>query len=544
MATFREEAAEKQAPLLAPIAGASPVGVDVSYDPDFERIKGEIDKLTSMAGGQPAWPDVQRLSAEVLATKSKDLRVLSWMSVAKVKLEGWKGFGEALVAYDAISRAFWDTMYPDAKRARARINVFGWMVDQAAQHLEPLGVTMADGDAVRASDELVTELDRFLAEKLGDAYAGPGSLRSLLREKVRSIPQVAPPPAAAPPPTAVAPAAVSTTSASATTESAAASPQIATSAVAATSVDDVDQAVRANARAILEAAALVRRADPARAWPYRLQRWAVWIAVEDPPPAEDGKTLLRVPPQDERRRVASLRDGEKWLELLNAAEEAAGKYLYWLDAHRYVALAMDKLGPTFAGARETVGREVCAFVSRLPTVADFAFSDGTPFAEAGTKSWLADEAKRWGGASGPSAGAAAASAEDEEVAKRLAEAQQMVSDGKVADGLAVASALASRAADARTRFRGQIAVARMAIEGSKPELARPMLESLLDDIHRHGLEAWEPGLCASVYSLLLVAIRASLRAKNGPPDLAGKEQIVFDKLCRLDPASAIKLSGS
>jgi type VI secretion system protein VasJ len=537
MATFREEAAAKHAPLIAPIGGENPVGVDVSYDPDFERMKGEIDKLTSMAGTQPNWPDVERLGTAMLSTKSKDLRVLAWLTVAKLKAEGWRGFGESLVVYDSMARAFWDTMYPDAKRARARINVFGWMVDQAAQHLGPIDPTVADGDAVRACDELVTELDRFLAEKLGDAYAGPGSLRSLLREKVRAIPEVAAPPVAAPPP--------ASSSSPSSAETAASPPPAAAVVVeSATSVDDVDQAVRANARAIVESAALVRASDASRPWPYRLHRWATWIAVEDPPPAEGGKTLLRVPPQDERRQIASLRDGEKWLELLRTAEEATGKFLYWLDAHRYVALAMDKLGPTFASAREVVGREVIAFVSRLPGVADLSFSDGTPFAEAGTKSWLGEESKRWGGASGPSAGAAAASAEDEEVAQRLVEAQQMVTDGKVADGLGIATALANRAADARTRFRGQLAVARMAIDGGKSDLARPMLESLLDDIHRHGLEAWEPALCASVYASLVVAIRTALRAKTGPPDLAGREQIVFDKLCRLDPASAIKLSGS
>jgi hypothetical protein len=71
-----------------------------------------------------------------------------------------------------------------------------------------------------------------------------------------------------------------------------------------------------------------------------------------------------------------------------------------------------------------------------------------------------------------------------------------------------------------------------------------MLESLLEDIQRHGLEAWEPSLCAAVYASLLVAIRAASRAKNASPDLTGKEQFAFDKLCRLDPASAIKLSGT
>jgi type VI secretion system protein VasJ len=534
MATFREEAAAKLGPLLAPIPGANPAGADVSYDTDFERMKAEIDKLSSVDGLQPSWSHIKELGYSVLSGKSKDIRVASWMTIAKLRSDGWSGFAEALVAYDGIARTYWDSMYPDVKRARARINVFAWMVDLAAQYLQAADVSMADGDAVRACDELLNELDRFLAEKLGDTYTGPGVLRSLLREKVRAIPQ----PAAAP---AVAPSVQGTdgTSAPATASASVAGP------AAATSAGDAEQAIRANAQAIAEAAALLRAADPAGPWPYRLHRLATWIAVLEPPSAEAGVTRLPPPPEEERRQLVGLRDRESWLELLKVAEEATGNYLFWLDLHRFVALALDKLGPGFAPAREAVGREVAAFLSRVPAVLDFAFSDGTPFAEPGTKTWLADEAKRWGGAAGGSSAASAvASAEDDEVAKRLAEATQMVGEGKVADGLGVASALAARAPDARSRFRAQLAVARLAIEGSRADLARPMLERLVDDIQRHGLEEWEPALCASVYSSLLVSIRAVLGKGGGPPDLAGKEQFVFDKLCRLDPASAIKWSAA
>jgi type VI secretion system protein VasJ len=183
----------------------------------------------------------------------------------------------------------------------------------------------------------------------------------------------------------------------------------------------------------------------------------------------------------------------------------------------------------------------------LPSIVGLTFSDGTPFADSGTKSWLEDEAKRWGGAAGPSAAASLASAEDEEVAKRLSEAQKMVTEGKVAEGLATALALSERSPDGRTRFRARLAVGRMALEGSKPELARPLLEHLVGEAERHHLEAWEPALCVTLYASLLVATREVSRgsgnAKGSAPELAARERLLFDKLCLLDPASAIKLSG-
>jgi hypothetical protein len=82
----------------------------------------------------------------------------------------------------------------------------------------------------------------------------------------------------------------------------------------------------------------------------------------------------------------------------------------------------------------------------------------------------------------------------------------------------------------------------MALDGGKPELARGMLEHLTADIDRHGLESWEPALCATFYAQLLVATREVSRAKGGSPDLEAREQLLLDKLSRLDPASAIRLS--
>jgi hypothetical protein len=69
-----------------------------------------------------------------------------------------------------------------------------------------------------------------------------------------------------------------------------------------------------------------------------------------------------------------------------------------------------------------------------------------------------------------------------------------------------------------------------------------MLEHLMTDVERHGLETWEPAACATLYAYLFTATREVSRAKGGSPDLEAREQLLFDKLCRLDPASAIKLS--
>jgi type VI secretion system protein VasJ len=516
------------AALVAPIAGVNPAGADVSYDTDFEAIKAEIDKLSSVDNLDPSWTKVLDLGTQLLLHKGKDFRVISWMSVAKVKMQGWAGFAESLVLFELIARAYWDTMYPEARRARARVNAFAWMADMVHQHLLPTTVSFAEGDAIRTANEVLKDLDGLLAEKLGDAYAGPGQLRSLLRDKTLAIPE---------PPRVDEPVDAGDGDGAATQVQA----QAPAGPTAPTSVDGVEPAVQASAGIFVASAAVLRGADPASAWSYKLNRWGAWAILQQTPPASDGRTY--VPAPSEGAQLAEIRDGARWQELLATAEDMVPRYLFWLDLHRYVALAMDNLGPSFAAAREVVGREVTYFVARMPGVASLTFDEGTPFADAATQSWLDEEARTWGAGGGGSAAAAVASKEDEEIAARLVEAQAMVSGGKVADGLASALALADRAADARLRFRARLAVGKMALDAAKHDLARGMLEHLVADVERHGLETWEPATCATLYTYLLVASREVSRARGGSPDLVAREQYLFDKLCRLDPASAIKLSN-
>jgi type VI secretion system protein VasJ len=526
--------------MIAPIAGANPAGADASYDPDFEAIKAEIDKLSSVDNVEPSWTRVEELGRKLLAGKSKDLRVVSWMTVARAKTTKWRGFAEALLTYEGLTRDFWDVMYPEVRRARARLNAIAWMADMANQAMQGVDVTLADADAVRTCDEALNALDSLLAEKLGDAYVGPGQLRSLMRNKLASIPEPPPEPALVEQPSAGAPEVASAPAEPVASVRSAVSGPVVT-ASQPQSVEDVTEAVRANGKALIAAATLLRDADPTNPVAYRLQRWGAWIDLDQAPTAQDQVTDLTWP-YDEQEELNRLRDAGQWLDMVKLAEQRLAEKPLWLDVHRLAATALDQLGPTYRAAREVVGREILHLLGRLPALLTLKYSDNHPLVDPQTETWLQGESRKWGGGIGTTAAARAAAAEEEEVAARLADAQAMVGAGKVADGLGIALALADRAADGRQRFRGRLNVGKIALGGSKPELARPMLEHLLADVERHGLEAWEPGLCATLYSSLLEATRAVSRAKGETPDLTAKADQLFDKLCRLDPASAIKLA--
>ena len=55
---YLETILEQTAELRAPLAGDSPVGVDMFLEPELEPAKAELDKLTSMSGGDVSWSTI------------------------------------------------------------------------------------------------------------------------------------------------------------------------------------------------------------------------------------------------------------------------------------------------------------------------------------------------------------------------------------------------------------------------------------------------------------------------------------------------------
>jgi type VI secretion system protein VasJ len=301
---------------------------------------------------------------------------------------------------------------------------------------------------------------------------------------------------------------------------------------AATSLEGIKATLSQCSDAIVAAAALVREQNHANPWPYALRRAGMWLGVSELPPSEGTKTYVGAPSGRERADLEAHLNAERWLPLLNEAEWLTGQNIYWLDLHRYVSIALEKLG--CAEAARTVARAVATFIDRFPPLPSLSFANNTPFANADTQAWIEQNRKSGGGGGAPDAIAE----ENAEQEKRLDAARQAIQEGRVGEGVGLMVALARRAPDGRGRFRTELAAARLAIDAQKPALARPILEGLVSQIDAVGLETWDPELCVSVYASLLNALRSTK-----PPivDANRREAFIIEKICRLDPALAVRL---
>jgi type VI secretion system protein VasJ len=535
--------------LVAPLPGDGGVGRDLTYEPQFQELQTEVELATSLSGKSVDWPRVKDVSERLLRDESKDLRLASWWFVAGAHVDGWDGLSRGLGLYGALIDQHWDGMFPPAKRAKARAGLAEWMWESTRKALAPRDLTSAQVAGVRASLAALGELDRNLAERLGDLNPGIGPLRSLLREKAESVAEPPPPvvlaapPPVAPPLAAVAPPAVAAVAPvqrepgpSATAPSATAppvfdaAPEAPTGSVSSEQLQQVTSTWRERLFAVARAA---READPSAAASYRLARVAAWLSVEAAPDVEKGKTFVRASRADEARDLRAMFESGNWSLVVSTAESTLLEHLYWLDLNFFSYAALDRLGPVYAGARAMVLHETLSFLDRVPGLESLAFRDGSPFASADTLAWL--RVKRGRGAAASALGAGTPL--DEAAGALLDAARTGCGDGRVADALAEGLVAAGALPSARGRFRARLELAKLALGEGRKDVGVCVLEALLGEVDA-SLEAWEPALCAEALTAFLEA--SSFRADTGADE---RQRLLFRRLLKLDPASAMRIGS-
>jgi type VI secretion system protein ImpA len=122
--------------LLTPIAGESPAGADLRYDPVYDKLKeARREELDVPAGDWEVarktadWPLVIRLAGDTLATRSKDLQLAVWLTEALVHREGFGGLRSGLDLIRDMLDQFWDHLHPELEDddAEMRAAPLSWM---------------------------------------------------------------------------------------------------------------------------------------------------------------------------------------------------------------------------------------------------------------------------------------------------------------------------------------------------------------------------------------------------------------------------------
>lgn len=332
---------------------------------------------------------------------------------------------------------------------------------------------------------------------------------------------------------------------------------------------------------IAAAAKFLRSEDPTNPAPYLLLRGYRWGELRANPADLDPR-LLEAPATAARAKLKGLLLDARWQELLEQGEAlmATAPARGWLDLQRYTLTACANLGDAYDGVAAVVRSELRALLAALPQLLHMTLMDDTPTANGETREWLTAEGLT------PEAETANASAEvvdsavadddsadtpaddgTEALEDALAEEDATASNGGFAKAPARRATLRSGAASRdpfgmarnelalgrpnraielmvaqharerspRGRFVRQTQVAFLMVEAGLENVARPMLERLVQIVDERSLEDWESGPLVAQPMALLCRVYDKLGIKEDD-----REELYL-RVCRLDPLQALGL---
>lgn len=171
--------------LLRPLSGVR-CGEDLSFSDVFDEIQ-EARRFDdpSLSQGEwvtqlkeADWPRVARLCSQVLATRSKDIRLVVWLTEALAKTRGLAGLADGYRLLARFCEMFWEEIHPlpDDNDQELRIGNLDWLLSQSSRIIREIPLT----DSSRG---IFSMADLEFARNLGSALErNPGDVSLMTRD--------------------------------------------------------------------------------------------------------------------------------------------------------------------------------------------------------------------------------------------------------------------------------------------------------------------------------------------------------------------------
>ncbi|MBF0201970.1 MAG: type VI secretion system protein [Desulfamplus sp.] len=586
-----------------PISEKSPSGEDVRYEPDFEALSQEIAKLGSpTADSSTDWKRVIELSASILSSQSKNLQVATYYCCGMMKTQGIEGFFKGVHVLRELVENFWDTLFPPRKRMKGRLGIIEWWLEKSSNFITECDTVVWDSShREQFIDDLAT-LDSLLGEKMeGAPLLRPlvNQIKSLVQAAPEPEPSEEPvdqptylagkvkagedrsPPARTPPgdpshgpggpshgndasgepggtggkgpsPSASGVLPGHGTSNIPAKAPAPGEPQIKPgpgeprikpghhAPPSGTDSDmEPEKILKQGMAAIARSLAGLRQHNIFNPLPYRLGRIVAWTPVDALPTSTGGKTML--PPPDEQivSAITRLHDSSNWEALIDACESRVTQYLFWLDLTRYVAGALENLGhPEIS---RLIAMETALYIQRLKGMENLSFSDGTPFADPGTKEWLVsikttpESSGEPGARDGEGqAGTGTKSSLLKQISLKTLEAEKLLRNNRIDEAVNKITSGLSTSRSGRERFLWRIALCRLLMTAKQTLVAMPHIDNILGTVDTYALMEWEPEIAVEALSVALMTLR--LTRDDGHADLM---EATLKRIALIDPLKAL-----
>jgi type VI secretion-associated protein, ImpA family len=435
--------------LLAPIAGSNPGGVELRYEPIFDKIKEARREDADVPQGEwttelktADWPLVIKLAKDALATKSKDLQIAAWLTEALIWREGFAGLNSGLEVLVGLIDQHWDHLYPeiddgDAEMRAAPLEWIGLKLDlpirripidkaghdtlqlkesrtvpteeaasQSSDKAEAREAAIAEGKTTpeEIDSGFNTTPKAWLRTLVADIESCIATLKTLDEISSMKFGDVAPSYRGLLDPLEdslriansqlkrkleIEPDPVDVNAgAGVSVPVEVVTPGSATAAAKGSLTAEPVSRDDATAR-IVGAARYLRANDPFNPASYLMLRGFRWGELRASGGSPDPK-LLEAPPTNVRTNLKSLLLDSRWSDLLEACESVMGtpQGRGWLDLQRYTLTACDALGSDYFPVATAMRGALKSLLSDVPQLLDMTLMDDTPTANTETRNWL------------------------------------------------------------------------------------------------------------------------------------------------------------
>jgi type VI secretion-associated protein, VC_A0119 family len=472
--------------IMEPVIGhVLPQGEDIRYDPDFEKVEAEIAKLTSLHKNQQTdWKLVQKLSCQLLIDRSKDLRLACWYSAALLKNEGSVRLVNVFELLGELFGHYGECCFP--LKPRARLAVLNWLFERIDFNDDDF-IEKQTNDTIEQLINVLMACDAELNQQFGEnaPFLVPKiqQLRDILRRQQQDKPSEL---------------------AVATISSVLPGNPLAVMAPAISAITEDSDSVRI-ARYLQEQSRLLipylLQKDLADPRAYLLTRSCAWLQISTAPAANEQKITSLKPLsanklQEYQQRLAA----KEFAALIPDLEISLSKAPFWFDGHYWCAQALQALRHN--AMAEYVRHYLSSFLLKFPELMALRFDDGSPFMGAETQSWLSTTTTEQ---------LAEVSYVDVSVNETsdlpwfgaLKTAQENVRQNSqlLKQELHGLQILANTAGSEREKVCWQLALAKLAQQYQRYDLATLILEDIYQLVCRFQIKDWEPQLFKEILQL-------------------------------------------
>jgi|GEM_PF-5055091 len=475
--------------LVKPISAGEPMGDDPRYIPEFESVKTEIEKTSSMDVEM-----IQNNCFEILSRKSKDVRVFGFFILAAIKQQEYEKVAEIIQGLTITLVNHFDDIHP--KRLNAKVNALSWFNN------DKLEIMMTDfkGDVsicspLKLALEGLLQIKKLLNEKFDGNPPSMGKfIKSIERWTTDSTPKAAPKPPPAPAPIPTAETATSPSPEGATVNNTVPAPQIQSATLNIPQVED-----KSGAEVSLQKIAdFYQELDETNSMGTKLMRILKWADIRKAPPVQGGVLKIQGPNKQIIAHLQNLYDGQNWADLVKACENAFTRpaHHFWLDLQFYEWTALEGMGPNYVARAEAITSELVPLMQRAPEILFMSYMDGTPFAKSDTQAWIQD-LKQKATAGGANTGSESSLSEEEKQEakslvskKKLTEALQFIESGVKGFGLKEIS-------------ERKLFMAETCFGAGKIKSAEGLVDSLIEQFKGTEVLEWDTHFSFNLYNLAI-----------------------------------------